>query len=240
MKPLYTKRRLVDCSKKNLFKKNTMIYNIYKPTGWTSFDVVKKIRFITKEKKVGHGGTLDPFAEGVLIVATGKDTKQLTEVSGTDKSYIATIKLGEITNTLDTEGIITEKKEIPYLNDDIIVKVLNSFIGKTQQIPPMFSAKKIGGKKLYELARKNIEVKREPVFINVRQIKLLSYITEYISISVTVSKGTYIRVLGKDIAEKLGTVGYLKSLKRIKVGSFSITDSKTLSEFEKKWKLSKA
>jgi tRNA pseudouridine55 synthase len=88
-----------------------MIYNIYKPTGWTSFDVVKKIRFITKEKKVGHGGTLDPFAEGVLIVATGKDTKQLTEVSGTDKSYIATIKLGEITNTLDTEGIITEKKK---------------------------------------------------------------------------------------------------------------------------------
>ena len=217
-----------------------MIYNIYKPTGWTSFDVVKKIRFITKEKKVGHGGTLDPFAEGVLIVATGKDTKQLTEVSGTDKSYIATIKLGEITNTLDTEGIITEKKEIPDLNDDIIAKALNSFIGKTQQIPPMFSAKKIGGKKLYELARKNIEVKREPVFINIRQIKLLSYITEYISISVTVSKGTYIRVLGKDIAEKLGTVGYLQSLKRIKVGSFSITDSKTLSEFEKKWKLSKA
>lgn len=215
-----------------------MILNINKPVGWTSFDVVKKIRFITKEKKVGHGGTLDPFAEGVLVIATGKDTKQLTEITGTDKSYIATIKLGEITNTLDTEGIIMEKKEIPSLNDDKIIKVLNTFLGATWQIPPMFSAKKIGGKRLYELARKNIEVKRESVLVDIKQIALLDYSTEKISFSVTSSKGTYIRVLGKDIAEKLGTVGYLKSLKRIKVGSFTITDSKSLNEFEEKWKLS--
>ena len=215
-----------------------MILNINKPIGWTSFDVVKKIRFITKEKKVGHGGTLDPFAEGVLVIATGKDTKQLTEITGTDKSYIATIKLGQITNTLDTEGVIIEKKEIPSLNDDKIVKVLNTFLGETRQIPPMFSAKKIGGKRLYELARKNIEVKRESVLVNIKEITLLDYNTEKISFSVTSSKGTYIRVLGKDIAEKLGTVGYLKSLKRIKVGSFTITDSKSLNEFEEKWKLS--
>ena len=215
-----------------------MILNINKPIGWTSFDVVKKIRFITREKKVGHGGTLDPFAEGVLVIATGKDTKQLTEITGTDKTYIATIKLGEITNTLDTEGIIIEKKEIPSLNDDKIIKVLNTFLGETRQIPPMFSAKKIGGKRLYELARKNIEVKRESVLVNIKEITLLDYNTEKISFSVTSSKGTYIRVLGKDIAEKLGTVGYLKSLKRIKVGSFTITDSKSLNEFEEKWKLS--
>ena len=215
-----------------------MILNINKPIGWTSFDVVKKIRFITKEKKVGHGGTLDPFAEGVLVIATGKDTKQLTKITGTDKSYIATIKLGEITNTLDTEGIIIEKKEIPSINDDKIIKVLNTFLGETRQIPPMFSAKKIGGKRLYELARKNIEVKRESVLVDIKQIALLDYSTEKISFSVTSSKGTYIRVLGKDIAEKLGTVGYLKSLKRIKVGSFTITDSKSLNEFEEKWKLS--
>jgi tRNA pseudouridine55 synthase len=215
-----------------------MILNINKPIGWTSFDVVKKIRFITKEKKVGHGGTLDPFAEGVLVIATGKDTKQLTEITGTDKSYIATIKLGQITNTLDTEGVIIEKKEIPSLNNDKIVKVLNTFLGETRQTPPMFSAKKIGGKRLYELARKNIEVKRESVLVNIKEITLLYYNTEKISFSVTSSKGTYIRVLGKDIAEKLGTVGYLKSLKRIKVGSFAITDSKSLNEFEEKWKLS--
>lgn len=217
-----------------------MILNINKPIGWTSFDVVKKIRFITKEKKVGHGGTLDPFAEGVLIIATGKDTKQLTEVTGTDKSYIATIRLGEITNTLDTEGVVTEKKDVPSLNDDKIVKVLHTFLGETKQIPPMFSAKKIGGKKLYELARNNIEVEREPVLINVKQIALISFDTENISFSVTSSKGTYIRVLGKDIAEKLGTVGYLISLKRTKVGTFSVVESMSIDKFEEKWKLSQA
>ena len=217
-----------------------MVLNINKPIGWTSFDVVKKIRFITKEKKVGHGGTLDPFADGVLIVATGRDTKQLTEITGTDKSYIATIRLGEITNTLDTEGIVTEKKEIPSFNDDKILKVLNTFLGETKQIPPMFSAKKIKGKKLYELARKNIEVERMPVLINIKKISLLSFEAKNITFSVTSSKGTYIRVLGKDIAEKLGTLGYLTSLKRTKVGSFSVADSTSIEEFEEKWKLSQA
>ena len=217
-----------------------MVLNIYKPIGWTSFDVVKKIRFITKEKKVGHGGTLDPFADGVLVVATGRDTKQLTEITGTDKSYIATIRLGEITNTLDTEGFVTEKKNIPSFNDDKILKVLNSFLGETKQIPPMFSAKKIKGKKLYELARKNIEVQRMPVLINIKKISLLSFEAKKITFSVTSSKGTYIRVLGKDIAEKLGTLGYLTSLKRTKVGSFSVADSTSIEEFEEKWKLSQA
>lgn len=217
-----------------------MVLNINKPIGWTSFDVVKKIRFITKEKKVGHGGTLDPFANGVLIVATGRDTKQLTEITGTDKSYIATIRLGEITNTLDTEGFVTEKKNIPSFNDDKILKVLNTFLGETKQIPPMFSAKKIKGKKLYELARKNIEVERMPVLINIKKISLLSFEAKKITFSVTSSKGTYIRVLGKDIAEKLGTLGYLTSLKRTKVGSFSVADSTSIEEFEEKWKLSQA
>ena len=217
-----------------------MVLNINKPIGWTSFDVVKKIRFITKEKKVGHGGTLDPFADGVLIVATGRDTKQLTEITGTDKSYIATIRLGEITNTLDTEGFVTEKKNIPSFNDDKILKVLNTFLGETKQIPPMFSAKKIKGKKLYELARKNIEVERMPVLINIKKISLLSFKAKKITFSVTSSKGTYIRVLGKDIAEKLGTLGYLTSLKRTKVGSFSVADSTSIEEFEEKWKLSQA
>ena len=217
-----------------------MVLNIYKPIGWTSFDVVKKIRFITKEKKVGHGGTLDPFADGVLVVATGRDTKQLTEITGTDKSYIATIRLGEITNTLDTEGFVTEKKNIPSFNDDKILKVLNTFLGETKQIPPMFSAKKIKGKKLYELARKNIEIERMPVLINIKKISLLSFEAKKITFSVTSSKGTYIRVLGKDIAEKLGTLGYLTSLKRTKVGSFSVADSTSIEEFEEKWKLSQA
>ena len=217
-----------------------MILNLHKPVGWTSFDVVKKVRSIIKEKKVGHGGTLDPFAEGVLIIGTGKDTKKLTSITSADKTYIARLCLGEITDTLDTEGQVIEAKPVPEINADDIHKVLDSFLGTSCQIPPMFSAKKVNGQRLYKLARKNIEVKRDPVQINIKSIGLLDYLDHSLSFSVTCSKGTYIRVLGKDIAEKLGTVGYLKSLVRMQVGPYSIDDSKTIEEFQASWKLSAA
>ena len=217
-----------------------MILNLRKPVGWTSFDVVKKVRSIIKEKKVGHGGTLDPFAEGVLIIGTGKDTKKLTSITSADKTYIARLCLGEITDTLDTEGQVIEAKPVPEINADDIHKVLDSFLGTSCQIPPMFSAKKVNGQRLYKLARKNIEVKREPVQINIKSIGLLDYLDHSLSFSITCSKGTYIRVLGKDIAEKLGTVGYLKSLVRMQVGPYSIDDSKTVEEFQASWKLSAA
>ena len=217
-----------------------MILNLHKPVGWTSFDVVKKVRSVIKEKKVGHGGTLDPFAEGVLIIGTGKDTKKLTSITGADKTYKARICLGEITDTLDTEGQVIEAKPVPEINTDDIHKVLDSFLGTSCQIPPMFSAKKVNGQRLYKLARKNIEVKRDPVQINIKSIGLLDYLDHSLSFSVTCSKGTYIRVLGKDIAEKLGTVGYLKSLVRTQVGPYSIDDSKTIEEFQASWKLSEA
>ena len=215
-----------------------MILNLHKPVGWTSFDVVKKVRSVIKEKKVGHGGTLDPFAEGVLIIGTGKDTKKLTSITGADKTYKARICLGEITDTLDTEGQVIEAKLVPEINTDDIHKVLDSFLGTSRQVPPMFSAKKVNGQRLYKLARKNIEVKRDPVQINIKSIGLLDYLDHSLSFSVTCSKGTYIRVLGKDIAEKLGTVGYLKSLVRTQVGPYSIDDSKTIEEFQASWKLS--
>ena len=217
-----------------------MILNLHKPVGWTSFDVVKKVRSVIKEKKVGHGGTLDPFAEGVLIIGTGKDTKKLTSITGADKTYKARICLGEITDTLDTEGHVIEAKPVPEINTDDIHQVLESFLGTSCQIPPMFSAKKVNGQRLYKLARKNIEVKRDPVQINIKSIGLLDYLDHSLSFSVTCSKGTYIRVLGKDIAEKLGTVGYLKSLVRTQVGPYSIDDSKTIEEFQASWKLSAA
>ena len=217
-----------------------MILNLHKPVGWTSFDVVKKVRSVIKEKKVGHGGTLDPFAEGVLIIGTGKDTKKLTSITNADKTYIARICLGEITDTLDTEGQVIEAKLVPEINVHDIHKVLDSFLGTSYQVPPMFSAKKVNGQRLYKLARKNIEVKREPVQINIKSIGLLDYLDHSLSFSITCSKGTYIRVLGKDIAEKLGTVGYLKSLVRMQVGPYSIDDSKTVEEFQASWKLSAA
>ena len=213
-----------------------MILNIFKPKSITSFGVVRTIRYITKEKKVGHGGTLDPFAEGVLVIGTGKDTKLLTKITNENKSYLATIKLGSTTNTLDLEGEVVKEKNIPTLSHDIIEDVLISFQGESMQIPPMFSAKKVGGKKLYELARKNIVVDRDPAKITIDKINLIKYTKGKILFSVTCSKGTYVRVLGNDIAQKLGTVGYLESLIRTRVGSFSIDNSKTIENFESSWK----
>jgi tRNA pseudouridine55 synthase len=213
-----------------------MILNLNKPIGWTSFDVVKKIRGIVKEKKVGHGGTLDPFAEGVLILGTSKDTKNLTAITQMDKEYETVIKIGETTGTLDTESEVTLRKDIPVLNRTLIKDILESFLGKTLQTPPMFSAKKVNGKKLYTLARKNIVIERDPVEINIKKISLLSFTKDSISISVTCSKGTYIRVLGKDIAERLNTVGYLTSLTRTRVGSYLIKDSLSIEQLEDKWK----
>jgi len=213
-----------------------MILNIYKPKGITSFGVVKKIRKIVGEKKVGHGGTLDPFAEGVLIIGTGSDTKKLKKVTDTDKTYTTSIELGKTTNTLDPEGDIIVKKKIPRLNKSKINKVLESFLGLSMQTPPMFSAKKIGGIKLYELARKNIIVDREPTQINISDIKLINFNETNIVFTVSCSKGTYIRVLGKEIAEKLGTVGYLNSLIRTRVGEYFIDDSVSLDQFKLSWK----
>tara|TARA_Y100001958_G_scaffold138028_1_gene110976 strand:+ start:193 stop:846 length:654 start_codon:yes stop_codon:yes gene_type:complete len=213
-----------------------MIINIYKPKGITSFGVVKKIRKIVGEKKVGHGGTLDPFAEGVLIIGTGSDTKELKRITDTDKTYTASIELGKTTNTLDPEGDVIEKKKIPRLSVSKINKVLELFLGSSMQTPPMFSAKKIGGVKLYELARKNITVDREPTQINISKINLISFNETNIVFTVSCSKGTYIRVLGKEIAEKLGTVGYLNSLTRTRVGEYFIDDSVPLDQFKLSWK----
>ncbi len=213
-----------------------MILNIYKPRDSSSFSIVKVIKNITKEKKVGHGGTLDPFAEGVLIIGTGNDTKKLSEITNADKSYDASLFLGSKTNTLDPEGRIIQTKDIPKLERKIIKNVLNTFKGISEQIPPMFSAKKINGKRLYKLARKNIVIPRDPNKITIKSIKLISFNNKNIRFSVSCTKGTYIRVLGNDIAEKLGTVGYLDNLVRTSVGNFSINDSITVDKFQSTWK----
>ncbi|MFQ6678234.1 MAG: tRNA pseudouridine(55) synthase TruB [Fidelibacterota bacterium] len=213
-----------------------MIFNMYKPRGWTSFEMVKKVRMITKEKKVGHAGTLDPFAEGVLILGTGKDTKQLAEISSSKKKYRAVIKLGIQTDSLDIEGRITSEKEIPNLSVDKINSVLQSFLGDQLQTPPMFSAKKVNGTRLYKLARQNIEIKRDPCKIHINSIDLIGYNSPLITFQVTCSKGTYIRVLGSDISEKLGTVGHLIELTRLSVGEYVVNDALHIEEFQEKWK----
>ncbi len=215
-----------------------MIINLNKPIGWTSFDVCKKVKNITKEKKVGHGGTLDPFASGVLVIGTGKDTKNLRFVSDEKKSYVASLFLGEITDTLDVEGKVIQKRRIPILSQHRITTVLEGFIGDYIQTPPMYSAKKIAGKKLYEYARKNIKVKRDPVMLKIFSLSLEGFDGKNILFSVECSKGTYVRVLGKDIAKKLGTIGYLKSLTRTKVGQHTLDKSLSIENFENSWKSS--
>ncbi|MBT3665789.1 tRNA pseudouridine(55) synthase TruB, partial [bacterium] len=198
--------------------------------------VVKKIRNVTKHKKVGHGGTLDPFATGVLIIGTEKDTKQLSSITNFDKEYIAELKLGEATNTLDTEGELVEESPVPTIDEGLLNNVLKSFLGKQKQIPPMFSAKKKNGTRLYKLARKNIEVEREKNDIMINSIYINDFSEDKINFSVNCSKGTYIRVLGADIAKKIGTVGYLVNLRRTKVGDFDVTESLTLEKFISSWK----
>ena len=207
-----------------------MIININKPAGWTSFDVVKKVRGIIKEKKVGHAGTLDPFADGVLVLGTGPDTKKLTDITMASKTYRAELTLGKSTDTQDRDGKISKEAVVPGLTRQTINAVLASFDGIQEQIPPMYSAKQVNGQRLYKLARRNKTVERVPVKITIYQISLLDYNEPVITFEVTCSKGTYVRVLGVDIAAKLGTVGHLTALTRTSVGAYHIADATTIEE----------
>ena len=197
----------------------------------TSFDVVRDIRKKYNTKKVGHIGTLDPMATGVLVVLVGNATKLSDYLMEHDKEYIAKLSLGEKKDTGDSEGKTIEEKAIPEgLDEEKIKEVLKSFLGKSKQIPPMYSAIKVNGQKLYDLARKGIEVERSKRDIEITEIELLNIkkeeekITE-ITFKVVCSKGTYIRVLCEDIAEKLNTVGYMKSLRRNRIGKFKNADA---------------
>ena len=192
--------------------------------------MVKKVRGILKEKKVGHAGTLDPFAKGVLVLGTGPDTKKLTNIATAKKTYRANLNLGKATDTLDLDGKISAEAVVPELTKETIASVLASFIGTKEQIPPMYSAKHVNGQRLYKLARKNKTIERDPVMISIDQISLLDYTEPVITFEVTCSKGTYVRVLGADIAEKLGTVGHLTALTRIRVGTYNIADATTIEE----------
>ncbi len=206
---------------------------INKPKGCTSHDIVYKIKKMLNEK-VGHTGTLDPMAEGVLPILVGKGTLASKYLINHDKKYIVELQLGTKTDTADSEGKIVEQQPVnkELLTTENIEKILQSFIGKQEQIPPIYSAIKINGKKLYEYARKGQEVELKPRQIEIYNIKLLNYSVEekQIKFEVFCGKGTYIRSLCEDIATKFETVGYMISLKRIQVGDFKIEDSITIEE----------
>ena len=201
---------------------------VNKPLGKTSFDMVAQTRKEFHTKKVGHIGTLDPMASGVLPILIGSCTKLSDYLMDHDKDYVAIIKLGKSTNTGDQEGEIVEEVEVDesILEETKVEEVLNSFLGESEQIPPMYSAIKINGKKLYELARAGQTVERKPRKIYISNIKLLNIGKEEkeIKFEVTCSKGTYIRTLCEDIAKKLGTIGYMSELTRTRVGEFKIED----------------
>ena len=198
---------------------------INKEKGITSRQEVNKISRLLGEKKAGHIGTLDPFADGLLIVLLGKATKISPFLEGMDKTYLATLKLGEATDSGDLTGNIVSKQEIPELNKDKIESVFKSFLGEQKQLPPMYSALKVNGKELYKYAREGKEIERKERTIEIYELKLLSFTKDEIVFISKVSKGTYIRTLGEDIAKALGTVGHLTSLTRLAIGPFSIEKS---------------
>ncbi len=199
---------------------------VNKPKEYTSHDVVNVIRKQLNIKKVGHTGTLDPNATGVLPILIGKATKISKYLIEHNKTYIATVKLGEKTDTGDSEGQVVETKKIPEsLKQEDVNKVLQSFLGKQKQLPPMYSAIKVNGKKLYEYAREGKELEIKPRDIEIYKIELLEYKNSKIKFEVECSKGTYIRTLCEDIAEKIETVGYMEELQRTKVNNFQIENS---------------
>ena len=204
---------------------------VNKPIDYTSRDVVNKIGGILKTKKVGHTGTLDPIATGVLVVCIGNTTKLCELLTSEYKEYIATIKLGIKTDTLDTTGTIIETKDYN-VSENQIKETLNTFLGTSIQTTPIYSAVKVNGKKLYEYAREGIQVELPKREINITNIELLSYKDDEIIFKTTVSKGTYIRALIDDICTKLNTVGTMSNLQRTKQGNFSIEDSYTIEDIQ--------
>lgn len=208
------------------------VLNIYKDKGYTSHDVVARLRRIVGQKKIGHTGTLDPEAEGVLPVCLGKATKLCDLLTDKDKTYEAVLLLGISTDTQDTTGKILEEKNTADLREEAVREVVLSFEGEYDQIPPMFSALKVGGKKLYELARDGKEVERKPRHVQIYRIRILQIDLPRVRMEVTCSKGTYIRTLCHDIGEKLGCGGCMESLLRTRVERFGVAESLRISEVE--------
>jgi tRNA pseudouridine55 synthase len=203
--------------------KNEGFILIDKPEGPTSFGVIARLRRITGIKKIGHAGTLDPAASGLLLCAIGRTaTREISRFVKMDKKYEAMIRLGQTTDTYDREGEIRKTYSGAPITKKEIKKIALNFVGKQDQIPPMFSAKKVGGKKLYELARKGIEIVRKPSQIEIYQAKIIKYNWPDLKLMIDCSSGTFIRSIASDLGEKLGCGAYLSGLRRTELGKFKI------------------
>lgn len=200
-----------------------------KPGGCTSHDVVDSVRRLYRTRKVGHAGTLDPMATGLLIVLVGRATKASDLLMAQDKEYLGEATLGTVTDTQDAEGKAVETNAVPALTEDRIREAMATMVGDQSQVPPMHSAKKVGGRKLYDLARKGVEVVREPRPITITEFELLSWESPRIRFRVRCSKGTYVRTLAHDLGRSLGPGAHLSMLRRTRSGRLDVADAMTLT-----------
>ncbi len=204
-----------------------------KPKGMTSHDVVYRLRRKLQMKRIGHAGTLDPMATGLLIMLIGKATRISQYLISIDKVYEGEVTLGITTNSQDAEGEVMETRPVPPLTEEQVREAMKSFLGDQYQMPPMFSAIKIGGVPLYKLARKGEEVVREPRFIRVASLDLLSFASPKLTFNMACTKGTYVRTIAHDLGNKLGCGGHLSALRRTGSGQFTIAQCTTLDDIEK-------
>jgi tRNA pseudouridine55 synthase len=212
---------------------------IDKPLEWTSFDIVNKIRYILRCKfyykkiKVGHAGTLDPLATGLLIVCCGKMTKQIDTFQAQKKEYITTLKLGATTPSFDRETEEDATFDYEHITEQMVADIIPKFVGAIEQIPPIYSAKRVNGQKAYIAARKGTDIELKPQSIVINSIDILKYNLPYVQLKIDCSKGTYIRALARDIGTALNSGAYLTELRRTKIGDFCVKDAMEISEFEK-------
>ena len=205
---------------------------INKPLDWTSFDVVKKVRNTLRVKKVGHAGTLDPLASGLLILCTGKYTKRIDEIQGQEKEYTGTIRLGEITPSYDRETEVTETCDISHLTEEEIKAAAQSFVGTIEQVPPIYSAVMVDGKRAYDLARKGKSAELKPRTITIKAFDITNVEGPELYFRVVCTKGTYIRSLAHDLGQKLGCGAHLSSLVRTRIGEYKLEDALTIEDIQ--------
>ena len=221
---------------------NGKVLMIDKEIDWTSFDVVNKIRRALKvhvgipKIKVGHAGTLDPLATGLVIVCTGRFTKQIQQYQDLPKTYEATIKFGETTPSFDLETAVDKSYPWEHIDRGAFDRVSEKFIGEIEQIPPIYSAKKVDGKRAYDIARKGKTVELKPSIVNIYKMEVTSFSMPEVKLIISCSKGTYIRSLARDLGESLGSGAHLSALRRLKIGEFDVNDAMSLESFEKKLK----
>lgn len=223
------KKRTNNLSDCDFYSGETVLLD--KPLNWTSFDVVSKIRNAVGVKKVGHTGTLDPMATGLLIICTGKKTKEISSFQDLEKTYTGSILLGKRSRSMDLETELIGDEDLSSINDEDIYDARDKFMGNILQVPPMFSAIKFKGKSLYNIARKGKTIELKPREVNVSKFEILEINKPYVKFEITCSKGTYIRSIANDLGEELGCGGVLSSLRRTAIGNFFVNDALSIDEF---------